>query len=359
MPEPSPTTPNLAPLAPTPSNNGGMTMHDAGAAISKLFERESTPRDEKGKFRSTQEASPAPQPPREPSPEEAATIEEPGAEDATDELNIDIDEGESTEAEQQPDIDMPKSWSSDDRDDWNALTPKAKAIVLRRETQREAGMNKLASQLKAKEAEAAKVLTDIESERKQLASQASRYANEVVKKFQAEFGDVNPSELAATDPAKFLRYQAATMAVGTAVQEAQAHEQQQTEAFNKAMTDFRQGENAKVIEQLKLDTPEKQRAFEEQVVKAAEKSGIPLTRLQQYTATELVMFDKAQKWDAAVARRKTVEQAPKQPPRVVKPGTTSSGSAKEQQEASLMKTLQKTGTVDAAAQLFKARLGGR
>lgn len=346
----------------TPSNNnGGLTTHDAGQAISQLLQKESGgPRNDKGQFAKPQEeASPAPQPQPEPSQEEAAPIESSeSAADATD--DIEIDDGQSTEAAQQPDIEMPKSLSSTDHDEWSKLTPEAKAIIARRETQREAGMNKLASQLKTKEKELSDALAGIETERKQLATHAGRYASEAQRKFQAEFGDVkDPGQLAATDPARFLRYQAAQMAVGQAVQEAQAHEQQQAEAFNKSMMEFRQAENAKVIATLNLDTPDKMKAFEEKMVKAAETDGIPLTRLQQYTASELLTYNDALKWRAAVAKRAAVEKQNKQPPKVVKPGTPSQSTAHEQQAASAMKAHQKQGTVDTAAAALRLRLGGR
>ncbi|OQW38083.1 MAG: hypothetical protein A4E20_04735 [Nitrospira sp. SG-bin2] len=330
-------------------------MHDAGQAISGLLQKErGGPRDDAGRFASAKPTEEQPAPPVEATERPVETQESPDD-------NLEFDDGQSTGADNnQPDIDMPKSWSSSDRDEWSKLTPEAKAIVQRREQQREAGMSKLASQLKAKETEVAKVLEQIETERKQLASQAGRYASEAVRKFQSEFGDVkDPGQLAATDPARFLRYQAAQMAVGQAVQEAQQYEQQQAEEFSKAMLEFRKTENEKVAERLKLDTPEKRQAFETRIIKAAESDGIPISRLQQYTAEELAIYDDALKYRAAIAKRAEKEKAVKQPPKVVRPGSPSASPAKEQQEASVMKNLRQTGTIDAAAAAFKLRLGGR
>jgi hypothetical protein len=348
-----------APSSITPaviSENQGISEAEAAAKISALIAPK-PPRAPDGKFQPQN-----PQPAAEPEPVEQSEPEAAPAE-ATSEEDIEIDDGEATAADDnQPDIEMPKSWSSTDRAEWDKLTPEAKAIVQRRETQRDHGMRKLADQLKVKETEVTKAIEQIDQERLQLAQAAQRYSSDAVKQFQAKFGDVKDVQaLSRENPARYLEMDAAWKGVQAAQHEAQMLQQQQQQETLKKLSDWRMEENEKLAELAGLKDEASASEFEKSVMDFTNKVGIPAERVSQYRADELLIVRDAMKWRNAVAKKDAAKKAQTPPPPVLKPGTPTSKASltKQANQQQLSQTLKKTGSESAAAALIKARVFGR
>lgn len=144
--------------------------------------KEDTPRDEQGKFIKAEQNTEAAA--DEAAPEESEPVEAEAETDedaAPDEDQPSGDEEEQdTEPDDSPPIEMPVSWSAEDAETWQALTPAAQAKVLERETARDTEVrrvqNETAEKRKAAEAEA----TAAQTERQQLAqalTQVNAYGN--------------------------------------------------------------------------------------------------------------------------------------------------------------------------------------
>lgn len=346
--QPVPSSPAITGDAP------GLTEHQAAAKISALIAPK-PPRADDGKFapRNPQPVAEQPAAP-EPSPEpEAAPTEA-----TSDEDDIEIDDGESTAPDDnRADIDMPKSWSSADRSEWDKLTPEAKAIVQRREMQRDHGMRQLADKLKGEEARVSETLKQMEQQQLQLAQAAQRYVSDAVKQFQAKFGDVKDvNALARENPARYVEMDAAWRAIQAAEAEAGMLAQQQEHAKAKDFADWRAQENQKLVELAGLKDEASATAFEKQVVEFTGKLGIPIDRVQQYHAVELMLVQDALKWRNAVSKKEAARKAANPPPPVLRPGapTSKANLSKQANQEQLSRTLRKTGSEQDAAKLIKS-----
>lgn len=334
-----------------------LSEHEAAARISELIRppAETTPKGPDGRF----------QPRKPPEPEEAEpeTDEQPIAQAEPDDgdlgdEDIEIDTGDEAEPAQAPSLDMPASWGKNAADLWQSLSPEQQQFLHQHESKRTSGLSRQANELRAEQEKVKAEAARIEQERLQLARAAQRYQSEAVKRFQAEFSDVTDvSKLAAEDPARFLKWQAAYMAANAAVQESQ----QWSEAIDadrvKQIQDFRQAENEKVAERFQIDTPEKAAQFEERITKFVTPLGIEPQRLAQYTAEEIALVEDARKWRSAVAKKQQIAAKPAQPPKVIKPGAPSSGAElRNQTEQQSYQKLKKTGSEKDAFAVIKARM---
>lgn len=342
------------PSSPVISDNPGISEAEAAAKISALIAPK-PPRQPNGQFQSQKPAEPEPEP--HPEPEAAPEVA------TSDDEGIEIDDGESTVADDnQPDIDMPKSWSSADRDEWSKLTPEAKKIVQRREMQRDHGMRQLADKLKGEEAKVSEALKAIEQERLNLAQHAQRYVTDAVKQFQSKYADVKDIQaLSRENPARYLQMDADWRAIQASESEARHLTEQGQQQKLKELSDWRAEENRKLAEEAGLKDEAAATAFEKSIMEFTGKIGIPPERVAQYRADELLMARDAMKWRAAVAKRDEARKAANPPPPVLKPGTPSSKASltKAATQEQLSKTLRKTGREDDAAKLIRARVFGR
>jgi len=154
---------------PATAGENAVTLDDGAAAFKALLNPQpAVTRDEGGRFASPNaEAEPEVE-------EEAEQAEAPDdGEDSgdADETDDAPDEG------QQDDVEMPASWGKDDEEVWSELTPRAKAKVVERETQREQAVN-------AKFQESANARRLAEQQASEANANRDRYAqaiNEVVQ----------------------------------------------------------------------------------------------------------------------------------------------------------------------------------
>lgn len=336
----------------------------AVARISELIRPPAAtpPKGADGKFQS--QRPPAQEPPQDAPEELSETDEAPAAtgdEDALGEDDIEIDASDEAEPTQAPSLDMPASWGKTAVELWQTLSPDHQQFLLQHEAKRTSGLSRQANELRAEQERVKAEAQRLEQERLQLAQSAQRFQSDKLREFQKKFGDVQDiSELARTNPAKFVEYQAAALEVQQAnyeaAQWANAIEQQRIAQIQ----EFRQAENAKLAERFGIDSEQKAAAFQERVTSFTKSLGIEPQRLAQYTAEEIAMVEDARKWRAAMAKRKQVERTAAPPPRVIKPGAPTTGlNSREQEQAQLRQKLKKTGDPKAAVALIKAGLTAR
>lgn len=103
---------------------------DEAARAMRAMRTVNQPRDERGQFAGEQVSEPEDAPP-------LADAETEGA----DEYDEDEYEAEAPEEDQAEAVEMPKSWSKDDAELWQSLTPSAQAKIAEREGQRDAAVN--------------------------------------------------------------------------------------------------------------------------------------------------------------------------------------------------------------------------
>ncbi len=335
-----------------PQSDTPLTEFDAAAAISALSSPQAPPKGPDGRFQSTRPAEP-PREPEAPDPEPIEAAEH----GALGDDDIEIDEGNEVEPTQATSLDMPDSWGKTAVDLWQTLSPEHQQFLKQHEAKRTSGLSRQANELKAKEDQIKAAEQRYEQERLQLATAAQRYQSDAVKRFQAEFGDVKDvQKLASEDPARFLKWQAGYMAAEAAKQEAAQWTSAIEQDRIKQLNEFREAENAKLIERFSLDSEETATACQEWLTKFVEPLGINAARVAQYTAEEIALAEDGRKYRAALAKRAEVERQKAPPPRVIKPGTAQTGSSlREQSVSQLTNKLQKTGSEKDAAALFKAR----
>lgn len=337
-----------------PQSDTPLNEFSAAAAISALSKPPAAPKGPDGRFQSQRPLEPEPVAEPEPIDEPDAAATDDGALGDDD---IEIEAGDEAELTQAPSLDMPDSWGKTAADLWQALSPEHQQFLKQHEAKRTSGLSRQANELKAAQDQVKSEAARIEQERLQLAQAAQRYQTDAVKRFQAEFGDVTDvQKLASENPARFLKWQAAYMGAQAAVQEASQWSQAIEQDRIKQLNDFRQAENAKLVERFGLDDEVKATAFQDCITKFVEPLGITPQRLAQYTAEEIALAEDGRKYRAAMAKRQQVERQKAPPPKVIKPGASQTGSSlREQSVTQLSQKLRKSGSDRDAAALIKVR----
>lgn len=286
---------------------------------------------------------------QEPAPEEPEI--EPDAEIDVDEL---LAENEEPEAPKEPEIPPPVSWSKEDAATWASLTPEVRAVVAKREADRDRAVS-LAMQEKAA---AVKELQEISSE-------LQEWAPKALQMFQDRWEGATPewwAQLAQQDPQQYWTLKAQFDAEREQAGKLQAEAARTQEAAHRAFL----AEEAKRLAEVapELVDPKMGETRRKAVAEFLVQNGIEPDALRYASAAELKIASLALdgvKWREAQAKaRAKASEAPKQQPAPTRPArpiapATSGIPSKGRELQGLEARLTKTGSLDAAVDLLMAR----
>lgn len=350
-------------FSPDDEQGGGFSIEEA---VSKLGEQRAEAEKPVKEEAPRKEAAPV-----ENEPEEAPdgdTQEESTAEQSDEEkLAAEI----AKEQTPVPDsVTLPPGWRGEaDTATWNALTPEAQQKLLRREKEREAGIAKELQASAAAKKAAAEEREALKAERQRLAPVLQSTQHQLLQRLVSDFPEVDPrnpasvSQFALEHPERYPAYDALWKQIG-----AVAHQQKQVEAEQKQReeAEYNTFAEARVSRLLELDEtlkdPARSAAFEKEVVEylmAGNGYGkIDAERIKHYTAEELLMAQKAMKYDKSKALlEKLKQEGALKRPNVAKPGAGVEGG-KTEKVAALEKRLRKNGGIDDAVELLRAQRAG-
>jgi hypothetical protein len=272
--------------------------------------------------------------------------------------------------EAQPDaVDMPSSWSKEDADLWQTLPPEAQAKIAEREGERDRAVNQ-------KFQEAANVRKAVESQLTEANANRDRFAaaiDEVMslvmpqrpdpRAFGAGTGAYNRE---AYDLA-LVEYEQQSQILNALRQQREAISAQQTaeaeQAAKAARETVEETWKPKLIELMPdLTDPAKGGQVLSKLVDYAVQSGIEPELFQnpqaasQITSAELLILEKARRFDELQAAKGKVREtpAPKPATPTVKPGVVTSRSAQRaSQHQKAVSRLAKEGSIEAGAAVFR------
>lgn len=330
-------------------------MDDAASAFKSFLNPEPAQlRDDEGRFASQSEP-------------EAETEEEIEDEAPVDDGDDDAQEVDEAADEAQPDAaDMPSSWSKDDEELWNSLTPEAQAKIAEREAQRDAGLNQ-------KLQEAANVRKLVE----QQAAEANANRDAYAQAIDQVIGLINYPK---PDPTQF--------GLGTGEYDRESYDLaiyqwEQTQGELQSLAQQRQAiaaqqeyetSQARLIAQQEVeqiawpkfvaDVPELQDAAKgrqviNELIEYAANAGIPKESftVDGVTSREMHLLWKAQQYDrikAAETRVKAKNPPPKPAAPAVKPGgITPRSTIQANRMGKAQARLAKEGSIEAGADVFK------
>lgn len=251
-------------------------------------------------------AAPVEEEEEKPTDAEAVTEEEVAAAEEL-EAEAEGEEEEETEAEPESIPDPPQSWSKDDREAWNELTPKAREVVLRRESDRD----KAISQAVQKASEAVKFVQQLATRTEEIAYLAE---DQFEKRWQEKTqGPIQWAQLARSmDPAEYqalrAEYETEKAAKETAAQRASEQSQLAYQAF--VAEEFQKlGEIAP-----ELADPKEGQSRREKVFSWLESQGVPRDVFKHTAAVELKIAWKAMRFDEMEAKAKEQAKLPRKNP---------------------------------------------
>jgi hypothetical protein len=333
-PAPAPAPVSSEPLTLKQATESFLTRRERGETAAPLPDpiedetaRTEQPRD-KGRFASPQKSEPV-------EGEDAARPQ-----DAT---------GETQEADpaEKPPLELPRSWSKDKAEVWNALSRDAQEYLLDHDktssTETRRVQNEAAELRKAAEAErtaATQARTQYES--------AAQNALAVLQTQQAaEFGDIKTDadvmRLATDDPFRFTQWQARQMQIQNQARDVwqlgQQREQEKAETFKT----WAQEQDAKFTKQFPVfaDAEQGPKVRASVTTYLTKEIGVPEEALQKLWNTDLfrdamwqrVVYE-ASRFHKAQQDAKSAVQAPK--PQVQKPGTSSTKGERGQADIAVL-----------------------
>lgn len=316
-----------------------------------------TPRDESGRFKARgEESEDQPEALAEADPNDAAPDEDqPSGEE----------DGDEPESEDDPPIDPPASWTKEQRDAWNALTPQAKQVVLERETARDAEVRRVQNEA-ADERKAAKAEREATAqERRQYADnlKAIHQLQAVIDPVLAEGNQTDWVKLAKDDPAGYVAKAAEYQQRLNIFQAVQAEIQQVTQRQNaESRADY-----AKRLadEYPDLTDAVKGKAVKESWMPTLKHVGFSDAEIEQgwgipHEPRYFKILDLATKQIRAEAERAKIgdKKVAPQPTKTVKPRAADSGAkGKSASVVALEKRARETGRTDDMANYVLAELG--
>lgn len=296
-------------------------------------------------------------------PEKAAPVieeSEPESADTGDGDEENIAEALEQEPTTAPTLTMPPGWGEADKETWSGLTPEAQKRVLEREKARDAGIQKQLQKVTEAQKAAEAELARAKAERQRSGPPPSTAVAMIIAELTRDFPDVNPQDpnsmvkFALEHPERKVVFDERWRQLGQAM-----HQQKQDEAKQFAESEAQQAafETARA-EELRSLMPELadekvSQAFETAVVGyLTNDNKVPADRLRHYTATELLMAEKARKYDKAMAGLKAKPQT--EVPKVVRPGAPREGG-KSDEVVALEKQAKRSGKLDDVLALRRAR----
>jgi hypothetical protein len=323
------------------------------AQLGQIAEPE-RPRDDKGRFASTQEIE---------AEDEAQAEPEAESHDETDETDEAADE-----AQPEP-VDLPPSWPAEHAETWNALPPETQALIAEREGQREAAINakfqEAANVRKANEA----VITEAQQSRQRFVEAADVLMNMLqpqrppLSMLQPGSHDYNPDHYHLMNA---QAEEAERVLSNVKQHREQAIAQLSRDQEAKALEEITEIE-AKARPALLKDVPELQDAQKQpealgSIIRYAVENGIPAEvftdpdQARFVTSAQLHLAWKAQQYDKMMtAKGKVQPKAAKPAAPPVRPGvTTSATQQKAIQRKNIQERLTREGSVEAGAAFFKS-----
>lgn len=303
-----------------------------------------------------------PEPTEEQAPEAPeAAAEEPqtegddqSPEDTPDEA-AEPSEGEETEAEDEPVVaaEPPKYWSKDAKEAFGKLPPDLQAVVLAQEGPRE----EAAAKAKAEAAERIKAADAEMSKVSQLAEQLGEFLPRAVQKFASQWG-ADPDWVAYAQ-----EHGAEAMTIAKAQYDADAADllklQRATEqAQAEAQTAYVKAEFAKLAEIApELADPTEGLTRRQEITKYLVAQGVDPEGVRNISATEMLLAQKAMKWDAAqAAARAAPKPKPAPPPKAaVRPSPAQGQSSAQRTAQQIQNRFSQTRSVDDAVALLLAK----
>jgi hypothetical protein len=313
------------------------------------------PRDESGRFASTQQ------------PEETAETQEEtpeaGQPEEGEETEVEADE-EADEAapEAQP---KPPSWGAEDEELWNSLPPAAQARIAEREGERDRGLN-----LKLQETANARKSAEIAAKEAQTKRDDYLAALETVKAIYETpkpdpraFGYGTAQYNEAAHIAAHRQWEQNSQALAQLEEQRQAITKEAAEEEAKAFSEWKQQHEAEYAPKFLADVPDLKDAAKAEpvlrdLVSYAIANGIPENvfaedQQDQITSAQLHILWKAQQFDKLKATKAVPKPKPAAGP-AVKPGVSSPRSAqKAARSQQAMDRLAREGSIEAGAAVFK------
>lgn len=175
-----------------------------------------------------------------------------------------------------------------------------------------------------------------------------------------ELKDVNWNDLAANNPFEYVRLRNRADQIAQALSAVQAKQKELTAKQQTEQDAARQKLAAKARETLEADIPGWNDGLYQTLMKSGEKYGFKPEEIGTWMDPRAIkllhkahQFDQLQAEKSAPPSDKKVVVAPK----VVRPGTPTNVSQRQQQEQGAMKRLQTSGKLDDAAAVIRSRLG--
>lgn len=215
---------------------------------------------------------------------------------------------------------------------------------------------KTAELARAKESVTQEVAKQVTEKTSSFTQELEVLAGLVMQHVAPELRGVNWQELAATDPAEYVRLKAKADSVGQTLQTLQAKHAQ----AKKVSEAESQQQRAKLIEEnvtaLKKDIPGWNDEVYGDLMKYAIDIGFPAEEVRDWVdARTFKMLHKAKAYDALQAAKPTVEKKVVAVPKVVRPGSAGqAGDAKSEVAAKAMARLKNSGSIDDAVNFLLA-----
>lgn len=293
--------------------------HDIASAADAIEANDITIDNETGELAQNEELQEDYQETEEVAPEEASETQEPEQEQ----------DAEPVEA-----ILAPVSWSPEQKEMFSELPPEIQSVIVDRESARDRGFQQKATEL----AEQRKA---INAEQQGLQQERLMVAQYMESQIPPE-PDIN---LLSYDPNQYHMQK--------------AQRDQQIAQLNAVKETWRQDYETQKAAHLEAREPELNQlwpdsmneGFYDGVTQYAEQYGFSKDSLDTATAPELMILDKARRFDELMAQKPSVKAKVEKAPKVQKPGTKSNPSA-EAQQAKYNK-FRKSGSIDDAAAVLR------
>lgn len=218
-----------------------------------------------------------------------------------------------------------------------------------------------AVKLESRSPEIEKAQRAIEAERQHYAQQLQSFLPALEAAIQDEFGKIDWPKLAEEDPAtyvqKFAKYQQRLAVQAQARAEFHAAQERAKAEATEKQTAYLEKQAKLLADKLPIFADEAKATTTKAELKAYLKaegfSPMEISQLGDHrtavVAYKAMLYDKAQK-----AKAVATQKAAKAPP-VQKPGTSQKGNISAEREAAASERLKNTGSVEAAAEIFRLR----
>jgi hypothetical protein len=320
----------------------------------------------------TYTSEPAPERPRGPdgkfiSPQaETIEAEEPEAlaeEPEAESQEVEQEADEAAEEAQPEAVDLPTSWPSEMAETWKSLPPETQDFIVKREGERDAAVNakfqEAANLRKANEAEINEAKTN-----RQRFAEAADFLMSMVQPQKPPASMLNPNSSDYNPDAYHLgsrRYEEQVGLLQTVAQQRSEIAQQEQAESERARAQRVAEINSKHMPDLEklvpdISDPAKADTAFHGLALYALNQGVPEeTELSAFTAVELKLLAKAQKYDEMMAAKAKVQpKAPKPAAPVVKPGVATPRAAVEQHKRKqAFERLGREGSIEAGAAVWK------